>query len=365
MDKFVNIINAWPILILVLLIFLLIGGSFIWWTLPSKLSNKRYNNAENTPEKISFENESRKTLSTFLTGISVAIGVIGAIVQFGYTAAHEKEQAESARHAEKISLLQSAANQLREVPASLSERLAGISSLSYLLQDKEFYWPSVLSINTYIRYRLLNISETNSIDVHEAFRVLSMRHILGSLSDREHEPFPLRFDELALSNLEMSDLWMWGADFRFANLSNAVLPGAKLKNTDFTCANLFNADFRPGILHKKTDPAEIGPALELANFRNAKLCNVRFTKSVNLKDACFEGADLKNVQIDNPEEFKDARGLSETQLRDIGLLPDHYQYKPCLSYPEWRDKCSRVFINVDQWASSLPQAYTSTSCPDD
>jgi uncharacterized protein YjbI with pentapeptide repeats len=319
----------YPIL---LLIFLIAAG--IWWWWPSHKAKNYF--PTDVEKRQTAEASLRKDLSLFYTGSVVAFGIIGALIQFQANIERDHHQQQVTLSAENAKRFDEAVTQLQNKPLSI---LGAISTFSELTKQDGFYWAAVSEVQEYLREAIHQGGDINRTEIHNAFRVLSERGT-GNLQNRLSEPFPLDFSGLDLGKFKYSKLKLWGSDFQNSNLSGALLPGAMMESTDFTCANFENSHLEMSYLHEPTGPAELGPKLAQANFRNSSLNDVSFRPDhdddhkdayVNTTDTCFEGAHFDGADISH-FNLTNVTGLTRQQI-DKSLfhpaIPNGFEYKPC------------------------------------
>ena len=131
----------------------------------------------------------------------------------------------------------------------------------------------------------------------------------ANLSDADLSYADLRDANLSNANLSnanlrdanLSDADLSYADLRAANLSNANLSNANLSNANLRAADLRNANLRAANLSN-------------ANLRAANLSNA------NLRDANLSNANLSNANLSNAN--LSAANLSDVQKARLSILPD-------------------------------------------
>jgi uncharacterized protein YjbI with pentapeptide repeats len=321
-------------------------AALVWWILPRL-------------QKLPAEKSGlRRDLSLFYTGSVIAAGVIGAIIQF--QANIERDQQQQAitlsqfQQQQKLTLSAENAKRFDGAVKRLQgqsdlQALGAIYTLRELSTQEGFYWPSTTMLNAYLRSALVALDDVNSAAIVGALYILSTR----DWEARNADPFPLDFSRLNLRGLHFSKLQLWGNDFQFSNLAEAILPGAKLEGADFSCANFEKADFEQNSLQNATDPAELSSKLRGANFRYAILRNVIFKKDngwVNVENACFENADLAHADISG-FDLSNVTGLTVEQINSTDqhpVVPPAFQSKPCVAFE------ALCKLNAMYSSSSLP-----------
>jgi len=268
-----------------------------WWQLTNRLKSHSARKALRTD------------LSLFYTGAVVALGIIGAVVQFQSNIERDQRQQRLALSSENAKRFDIVVAQLQK--ASDSARLGALYSLAELSRQDGFYWPSIVQLTAYLRH-VAQGSTTNPAEMHHLLYLLSERDE-GHWEYRFSEPFPLDLSFLNLKDLKLSGAKLYGMNFRNTDFSGSILPGADLAHSDLACANFENANFYPGYLHATTGAAKLGPKLSFANFRNAWLDGVEFKEGVDVEGACFEGARLQGADISG-FDLKKARGLRKSQI---------------------------------------------------
>jgi len=294
-------------------------AALLWWLLP--LLQRRPSARKGL----------RTDLTLFYTGSVVAAGIIGAIIQFQANVERDQQQQRFTLSSENAKRFDSAVGQLQK-HSDLVE-LGAVNALGELSKQDGFYWSSIAMLSAYLRHAVRASDGINSAVVAGAFYILSVRN----WESRNSEPFPLDFSSLNLKGLHYSQLQLWGSNFQLSDLSGAILPGAKFESADFSCANFENAIFQPSYLQNATDPAELGPKLANANFRNANLIAVLFkSSSVDVENACFEGANLGGADISGFDLSK-VTGLDLNQIRSTKKHPDvsdDFHPKPCMAFKD-------------------------------
>jgi uncharacterized protein YjbI with pentapeptide repeats len=262
------------------------------------------------------------------------------MIQFQSNIQRDQQTQRHALSSENAKRFDSAVKQLRE--KSDFAALGAIFTLGELSKQDGFYWPSVALINAYLRQETqVPHADSNRAVIVSSLNMLSQR----DWRYRDGEPSPLDFSSLSLKGLLFSEPRLWGSNFRFTDLSGAILPGAKMEGTDFHCANFEGANFQESSLYNTTGATELGPKLSSANFRNANLSNVIFKRNeyhfVDVENACFEGATLTGADISGFDLDK-VTGLTPEKIQTAKVRPDvpaTYSSKPCQSY---RDLCSQA-----------------------
>ena len=309
--------HPWPFYSLCISVFLV--AAFLWWWLPTR------------EKHVSAKKALRTDLSLFFTGSVVAAGILGAIIQFQSNVDREHQQQRLSLSSENAKRYDGAVTRLGKT--SQFSRLAAVYTLGELSKQDGFYWPSIAILSAHLKQALRETESVNNVEVHSILNILSKR----TWDARNGDPFPLDFSFTDWEGLQFSQLLLWGNNFQFANFSNAILPGAKLESADLHCANFEQANFLSSFLHDPTGPAELGPKLENANFRMAKLNAVTFkSSSVNVENACFEGADLAGADISGFDLTKVA-GLSVEQINSTKshpVVPANFRPKPCQRFDE-------------------------------
>jgi uncharacterized protein YjbI with pentapeptide repeats len=324
----------YPIL---LITFLIAAG--IWWWWPYYRSRSDF--SKNSEKRGAAEASLRKDLSLFYTGSVIALGIVGAVIQFQANIERDHRQQRNTLSAENAKRFDAAVAQLQNTPLSI---LGAISSLSELAKQDGFYWSAVSEVHEYLREAIQKGSNINRAEIHNAFLVLSERDI-STWRNRLKEPFPLDFSALDLGNLKFSRLKLEGSDFQNTNFYGTILPGADFVGADFRCANFENSHLEPSYLYEYTKPTALGPKLAQVNFRNSFLNDVIFKPDhdddrkgaiVDTTDACFEGAHLDGADISH-YDVTNVSGLTLDQIGQTKFPPSNlhdFKFKPCKPFKD-------------------------------
>jgi uncharacterized protein YjbI with pentapeptide repeats len=315
------------------IIFLL--AAITWWCVPYFLSRRSF--PDNPSKRQAAETSLRTALTLFYTGSVVALGIIGAVIQFQANLERDFRQQQLALSAENAKRFDNAVERLRSTSAPL-QNLSALSAFSNLIKQDGFYWPTVAEVLEYFRLIVQQGGDVNRPEISNALWILSTRE----WSKQSTEPFPLDFSGLDLHNLTFSGLQLWGTNFQNTNLSGAILPGAKLEGADLFCADLQNTRFEKSSLFQETAAAELGSKLANVNFRNANLSNVVFKHnsegSVDTTGACFEGAIMDDADISH-FDLQNVSGLTihqieATRRENRPVLPPNFTLRNCQPFEE-------------------------------
>lgn len=262
----------------------------LWWLLPPWVAGARYFGTISKRDAAA-ESEFRRNLTLFLSGGAVALGIIGAIVQFQANIEKDQRQQRAALAAQNTKRFNEVIKQLAEKSPPVAETLAAVLNLSVLMGQDDFYWPATIQLNAFVRERAnTKDRDINRVDVKSAILAISERN----WTMQKSEPFPLDFRGTDFSGLTFQNLKFWGLDFQGANFTDSALPGANFSGADLSGANFSGADFF-GLLHgKELQPAKMGAKLEKANFQCADLRGVEIEgeADLNVAGACFNGAKM-------------------------------------------------------------------------
>jgi hypothetical protein len=219
----------------------ILGGLFviaalIWWCAPYFLARRAF-------QRQAAEASLRTALTLFYTGSVVALGIVGAVIQFQANLERDFNQQQHTLSADNAKRFNEAVTHLKSAGSPL-ETLSAVTTFSDLINQNGFYWPTVAEVLVFLRLAVQQGGDVNRPEIANALQLLSSR----DWNKQGTEPFPLDLSDLDLHNLKFSSLQLWGTDFQNTNLSNAILPGAKLERSGLIMCELAKRTFRDELI---------------------------------------------------------------------------------------------------------------------
>ena len=268
----------------VLFIALVIGVVATWWWFPRWQLRKFYAGITDAAEQADAEDKFRRTLSqvlgggVLLAGLALSFQEIQSARQATESARASADQAtESARETSRAQIEALTRQQISQQfskgvellgEGTLAERLGGIYTLEQVAQRSETYhWPVMETLTSYVRSSEASEVGLISTEVQAALTVIGRRKL-------RKEPGLLNLSKVFLAGANLtkaflSEANLTGADLLKANLSEANLSDANLTKAFLSEANLTGANL---------SEADLSEALNLSQGQLDQACGDDETK---------------------------------------------------------------------------------------
>ena len=309
------------VVVIVIVIAVVIAMSF-WWLFP-KFQLKTLGYIPDHREKAKLENEFRNTVAQPISAFLLLAGVLGAYYQVLVTAQNSADDYDAKQHSSALALM---------TGNSLLERMAGIEllkdwanrELPDVEQNKRKKFLRTV-LRGYLRSRQeykLVFTEYRCGDKPEEYAPwakdknlkMNEERQLGKIESDAQAVLNVLFENTAEQELDLSKLWLRGANIRkakgvsinfsFSDLSMADFTGSILEDPDFFCTNLSSTQFEDTQLLGSS----VGTPGKQVNMVGVVASNAKFNgatlRHVNLNDAGLKWVEANNSTWTDIEAIK-------------------------------------------------------------
>ncbi|HWD88784.1 MAG TPA: pentapeptide repeat-containing protein [Mucilaginibacter sp.] len=283
---------------------------FLLWKIPVWQLKKQKDLSKN--EKLTLENEFRKTIAQILGGSFVLIGLYFTWNQLSAT----RESISISQQTLLTDRYSKAIDQLGSNNPQI--RLGGIYALEKLAASAKDYVSVVDNVlATYIRQKSKDTSSYTFEELQAAVGIISFKETNRNYLIDEAHGVNISYSVLRsidFNNARLPYAKLIGSDFSQSTFLNAEISNASGLEADFSKTNLTNADlsesnFYGGSFEQSVMKGAIvrNANLQLANFNEANLSNCDFRGS-DLSDAYLNGTILYGTDLSS------VKGLTKNQI---------------------------------------------------